>query len=80
MGNQKKPSSQKEQKQYNNFLKYSGLAIQMGVTVYLGNLLGVYLDERFQNSNDVFSKVVTLFAVFLSIIMVIRQVIRDSRD
>ncbi|QSE98346.1 AtpZ/AtpI family protein [Fulvivirga lutea] len=74
------PSNPREPKQYNSFLKYTGLAIQMGVVIYLGNLLGVYLDEKYENVNGLYEKLVTLVTVFLSIIMVIRQVIGDSRD
>lgn len=79
MGNPQ-PSNQKEPKQYNSILKYSGLAIQMGVSIYLGNWLGVYLDEKYQSPSGIYAKVITLIAVFLSIFMVIRQVLQDSRD
>ena len=66
--NSKKPS------QYNSFVRFSGLAIQMCVTIYLGNLLGVWLDEKYNPGGDIYTKVVSLVAVFLSIVLVIRQV------
>lgn len=78
MGSMKKPSSQKEQKPFNSYAKYTGIAIQMAVTIYLGNLLGVYLDQKTGNPSDLYTKIVTLIAVFLSIIIVIRQVIKSS--
>ncbi|MTI20138.1 AtpZ/AtpI family protein [Fulvivirga sp. RKSG066] len=80
MGSQKKPSSEKEPRRYNDFVKYSGLAIQMAVAIYLGHLLGVYLDEKTGNTNELYSKIVTLLAVFLSIFMVIRQVTKSSSN
>jgi len=70
----------KKQRQYNTFAKYSGLAIQMGVTIYLGSLLGNYFDEKFTNSSNLYTKIVTLIAVFLSIYLVISQVINESSD
>lgn len=78
MGSQRKPSSQKEQKPYNSYIRFTGLAIQMAVTIYLGNLLGVYLDERTGNTSELYSKIITLIAVFLAIFMVIRQVIKSQ--
>ncbi|MBQ4913448.1 AtpZ/AtpI family protein [Maribacter sp. MMG018] len=50
----------------------SGIAIQMGATIYLGNLLGSWLDEKFQKT--FLEDTVTLLAVFLSIYLVIKKV------
>lgn len=44
--------------------KLSGIGIQMGVTIYLGNLLGTWLDQKFSTSFLEIS--VTLLAIFLS--------------
>lgn len=45
------PSDQNKPKPYNTYLKYSGLAIQLVVTIgvagWLGHLLDNYLDLRF---------------------------------
>ncbi|WP_350110522.1 hypothetical protein [Fulvivirga sp.] len=37
----------------------------MGVAIYLGNLLGVYLDSLYLNSNGLYAKLITLVAVFV---------------
>jgi hypothetical protein len=50
----------------------------MAVTIYLGNLLGKYLDELYGDGGSVYTKVVTLVAVFLAIFIVIRQVISNT--
>ncbi|PIB23408.1 AtpZ/AtpI family protein [Maribacter sp. 4G9] len=50
----------------------SGIAIQMGATIYLGNLLGTWLDEKFQKT--FLEDTITLLAVFLSIYLVIKKV------
>lgn len=74
-------TNKEEQKnQRNPFIKYIGLATQMGGIIYVGNLLGVWLDERYANEAGVYQKGVTLAAVFLSIYQVIRQVSKDSND
>lgn len=55
-----------------NAASFSGVAIQMGVTIFLGNLLGEWLDEKYEKTflEDTF----TLLAVFLSIYLVIKKV------
>ena len=50
----------------------------MVVTIYLGNALGKYLDEVAESGSDIFTKIITLAAVFLSIFFVIRQVIKSQ--
>jgi len=50
----------------------SGLAIQMGATIYLGNLLGSWLDETYEKT--FLEDTITLLAVFLSIYLVIKKV------
>ena len=78
-----KPKSRlPKQKQFDfsPFAKFSGLAIQMGVTIYLGNLLGEFLDEKYNNTSGLYAKIVTLTAVFLSIYLVIVQVTRTNSD
>lgn len=77
---QPKPSNPKEQKPYNSFVKFSGLAIQMAVAIYLGSLLGSYIDEKTGNTSELYTKIITLISVFLSTVMVIRQVIKSNSD
>jgi len=68
----------KKQKPFNSYLKYSGLAIQMAGTIYLGNLLGKYIDKVAESGSDIFTKIITLLAVFLSMFVIIRQVIKSQ--
>ena len=75
----KNQDQKKEQHSINKYAKYSGLAIQMGVTIYLGNLLGGWLDEKLESTESIYSKLVTVFAVILSTFVVIREAIKDSK-
>ncbi|MEM6523077.1 MAG: AtpZ/AtpI family protein [Bacteroidota bacterium] len=70
------PLKEKKSKPYNPFIRFTGLALQMGISIYLGSLLGNYLDDRYLNAEGTYTKVCTLVAVFLSIVSVIRQVTR----
>ncbi len=55
----------------------SGIAIQMGATIFLGNLLGAWLDQKFQKT--FWEDTVTLLAVFLSIYLVIKKVMAMNK-
>lgn len=63
---------------HNKFLRFTGIALQMGLTIYAGNLLGVWLDSKY--NSDKYEPIITLFAVFASMYMVIAQVIKVSKD
>ncbi len=65
----------KPKKQLNPFIRFSSIAIQMGLTIWLGSQLGSWLDVKFDNQEQLYYKIVTLCAVFIAIFSVIRQVI-----
>ena len=68
--------NQEEEKrnQLKNYARFSGLAIQIGATIYAGSLLGEWLDVKYPNENEIYTKVVTLASVFLAMYSVIKQV------
>ncbi|MBU2995945.1 AtpZ/AtpI family protein [Cellulophaga baltica] len=51
--------------------KLSGIGIQMGITIYLGNLLGAWLDKKFEA--NYLEIVITLIAIFVATYAMIRQ-------
>ena len=51
--------------------RLSGIAIQMGLTIYLGNILGSWLDTKFDKS--FWENTCTLLTIFLSMYSVIKQ-------
>jgi F0F1-type ATP synthase assembly protein I len=63
-------------KQPNNFIKYTGLAMQMlaviGITVWLGN----YLDEKNNNPKPYYTLVLSLIGIFASIYLAIKDFIK----
>ena len=60
-----------------NWAKFSTIGLQMGVTIYIGNKLGVWLDEKY----DVkwLEQTITLCAIFISIYLVIRGVMHFNK-
>lgn len=71
---------QKQKKPLNKFIRFSGIALQMGLTIYLGSLLGEWLDNKYPNNNQLYTKICTLVAVFGAIFSVIVQVTNLSKD
>tara|TARA_Y100000034_G_scaffold105927_1_gene134171 strand:+ start:531598 stop:531774 length:177 start_codon:yes stop_codon:yes gene_type:complete len=53
-------------------MQLSGAGIQMGLTIYLGYLLGEWLDGKLETT--FLTETITLFAIFLSMYSLIRQV------
>lgn len=60
-----------------NWARFSTIAIQMGATIYLGNLLGKWLDNKFEKT--FLESTVTLLSVFLAMYIVINAVIKFNK-
>jgi F0F1-type ATP synthase assembly protein I len=56
------PSDQKKPKQFNTYLKYSGLAVQLVVTIGVAGWLGYRLDKYLALKYPIFIVVFTLIA------------------
>ena len=65
----KKPK--RKEKPLNKAIQLSGAGLQMGLTIYLGFLLGKWLDTKFQTT--FLKETVTLLAVFLAMYSLIKQ-------
>ncbi|MDH7913683.1 AtpZ/AtpI family protein [Winogradskyella sp. SYSU M77433] len=76
--NQNKQPKPKPNNKPNKFLRFTSVAFQMGGTIFLGNYLGQWLDEKYDK--DFWESTVTLISVFISMYLVISQVIKVSKD
>lgn len=68
--------NKKPGKPLKNVAVLSGIAIQMGVTIYLFVMLGKFLDAKFNNSDKLYIIIMTLLGVAISLYAVIKQVNR----
>ena len=83
-----KPSNQNSQSQppkdqkdrFSSYARYSGIVFQMIAIICVGTFIGVKLDERYPNENDIYTLCFTLVFVIASIIYVIRRIIAISKD
>lgn len=68
----------KQPKAPNKYIRFATAGFQMGLTIWLGNKLGKYLDLKFQSTT--YESVVTLIAIFAAMYSIIKQVTRLSND
>lgn len=59
-----------------SFLVFTGIAAQMGVTIFLGAYFGKMLDEKYPSNKKWFTIGLTLFGVFLAMYNILRQLKR----
>lgn len=64
----------KQNKQLKQIAALSGIAIQMGLTIYLFVLLGKWLDTTFNPSGKAFLIIFTLLGVGISLYAVLKQI------
>lgn len=69
-----------KKKPLSKFIRFTSIAVQMGLTIYVGSLLGKWLDEIYQNQGQLYTKVCTLVAVFGAMVSVIMQVSKISKE
>lgn len=55
------------------FVQYSGMAIEMGVFIFIGVWLGRWMDGYFEMEKPIFLVIMTLFFTSASIYRVIRS-------
>jgi len=66
-------------KQTNKWLVMMNIPFQMGIIIFCFTYLGIYLDEKY-TSSSIFTIILSLFAVFIALYNVIRQVKNLNKD
>ncbi|WP_430614584.1 AtpZ/AtpI family protein [Flavobacterium sp. JP2137] len=70
---------QEDKKSINQYLRFSGIALQMGALIGAAAYLGVWLDEKYPNDFSGFTVGCSLLGVFVSMYLVIKQVQQISK-
>jgi F0F1-type ATP synthase assembly protein I len=74
--NQQNNEPEPKKEPLKNYMKYSGIAVQMIVIIGLGAWAGIKLDEHFEFKTPVFTICLLLFSVVASMYYVIRSLMR----
>ena len=70
--NQHDQNKKLPKKPLKNWAVFSSIGLQMGLTIFLGNKLGAWLDNRYQL--DFLEETLTMMAIFASMYLIIRRV------
>lgn len=70
----------KKKEQLNKFARFSGMAFQMGITIFIGVLIGQYLDGKYPNENSIYTLIFSLIFIAASLYTVIKQAIKLGND
>ncbi|MDA9312410.1 AtpZ/AtpI family protein [Vicingaceae bacterium] len=62
------------------YLALTGIAFQMGITIYLFSFLGKYLDNRYSIEDNYWTIGLTLIGVVLSFYSLLKQVNRINKE
>ena len=73
---QKQKRFRKKKTKVDNFIKYSGIGIQMGLVIGAFVYGGVKLDERRAGETPVFTIILSLFGVFSGIYLAVKDFIK----
>ena len=73
-------ADQPSSKRSGNFIRFTSLAFQMIGTIGFFSWLGYYLDQKYNSKTPWWTICLSLFGVFISIYLVIREVIKMSKD
>ncbi|MEA1896078.1 MAG: AtpZ/AtpI family protein [Bacteroidota bacterium] len=63
-------------KQLNNYARYSGMVIQMGVIIFAGVFGGLKLDAKLEREDSLFTIILSLLGVFASLYIVLKDLIK----
>lgn len=66
-------NNQKKRSQLKNWAIFSGIAFQMGATIFLCAWMGKKLDERYPSGKNWFTIGLVLFGLVASVYIVLRQ-------
>ena len=64
----------------NKWLALVSIPVQMMVIIYVAFKLGVWLDGKYNLTNEIATKVVTLLGVFVALCQVINQVNKINKN
>lgn len=73
-------NKEKQKKQLLKYARFSGIAFQLGVTIYLAAYLGKWLDNKFMFEKKIFTLLLVLLALIISIWSISRQLKKINEE
>lgn len=73
-------SNENPKKPLNKYIRFSGIAFQLGATIYLAAYLGKWLDTKYSTDKKWFTMGLILVAMIVSIWNIARQLKEIDKD
>lgn len=64
----------------NPYLRFTAIAMQMGLIIAAGTYGGVWLDEHYSDGGNLYTIILSLTAVFASLYHVYREIIKIDNE
>lgn len=74
----KEEDKDKIRKGTQDYMKYSGMAIQMGVIILAGTYAGIWLDEKLQTETPWFTVGLALFSIFAALYVSLKDLFKKK--
>jgi predicted MFS family arabinose efflux permease len=71
---------QAKKKGFSKYARFSSMGIQMGATIAFFTWLGTFLDKKYHVESSAWTICLSLFGVFAGLYLVIREVIKMSKE
>ncbi len=75
-----KKSESNKKRTNNSYVKYSGMAMQMGLTVLIGTFIGQKIDEYYATDKPYFTILLALLAVSAALYLTLKDLIKGDGD
>ncbi len=73
-------SNQKQKKSLNKYIRFTGIAFQLGATIYLAAYLGKWLDTKFLMQKKLFTLGFILIGLIASIWSIVKQLNKMNNE
>ena len=70
----------KPRKQLDKYARLTGIAFQMAATIFIGAYIGLKLDEKYPNKNNLYSAIFSLVFVLIALYSAVKQVTNISNN
>jgi uncharacterized membrane protein YfcA len=77
---QDKDRDKAPRKQVDAYLKYSGMAIQMGVIILIGTFAGQKLDAYFQTARPYLTVLMALLSIFVALYLTLKDILFPNNE
>ncbi|SFU27378.1 Putative F0F1-ATPase subunit Ca2+/Mg2+ transporter [Pustulibacterium marinum] len=73
-------ANKKPRNQLHKYMRFAGAGIQIGVIIFLFFKIGEWLDVKYHKTNELYTNILTLVGVFLSIYMIVKEALKLGKD